>query len=264
MDAPTTTNSGYRDRNSTADRALTILEMFSETQPAISAVDVADKLSVARSTAYRYLESLVSRGYLEESPGGGFRLGIMVLKLAKVARSGYGLSEVALPRMRQLSERFGQTVVLTRRAGTSVVCLERVLSAGQLLRLSYERGSQLPLTAGASALVLMGWLGESEARNLLDSAERPRFTERTLTSVDDLIDRLKQIRAEGYSISHGEVDPDVLGLACPLFGHRGDVVAGLSIVGLGSRIDEAERVLMIAALKEAAHEISDILALSAG
>lgn len=263
MDATTTTSSGYRDRNSTADRALTILEMFSDAQPSISAVDVAEKLSVARSTAYRYLESLVSRGYLEESPGGGFRLGIMVLKLAKVARKGFGLSEVALPRMRELSSVFGQTVLLTRRAGTSVVCLEREIAAGQLLRLSYERGSQLPLTAGASALVLLGWLDENQARELLNSTELPRFTERTLTGVDELISRLKLIRAEGYSISHGEVDPDVLGLACPIFDHRHDVVAGLSIVGLGSRINEDERARMITALKAAATEISGVLALSA-
>lgn len=264
MDAPTTTNSGYRDRNSTADRALTILEMFSDTRPSVSAVDVADKLSVARSTAYRYLESLVSRGYLEESPGGGFRLGIMVLKLAKVARSGFGLSEVALPKMRALSSTFGQTVVLTRRAGTSVVCLERELPAGQLLRISYERGSQLPLTAGASALVLLAWLEESEARELLSSTDRPRFTERTLTQVDDLMARLQLIRAEGYSITHGEVDPDALGIACPLFDHRQQVVAGLSIVGLGSRIDEEERGRIIAALKDAARDISEVLALSGG
>lgn len=84
MDVSTITASGYRDRNSTADRALTILEMFSDTQPSVTAVEVAAELSVARSTAYRYLESLTSRGFLEESPGGGFRLGLMVLKLARV------------------------------------------------------------------------------------------------------------------------------------------------------------------------------------
>lgn len=263
MDAPTT-SSGYRDRNSTADRALTILEMFSDTQPSISALDVADSLSVARSTAYRYLESLVSRGYLEESPGGGFRLGIMVLKLARVARSGFGLSEVALPRMRELCSEFGQTVVLTRRAGASVVCLERELPSGQLLRISYERGSQLPLTAGASALVLLAWLRESEVRELLSSNNRPQFTERTLTGVDELVTRLTQIRALGYSISHGEVDPDVLGIACPLFDHRHEVVAGLSIIGLGSRISQQEREQMIAALRAAARDIGETLALSAG
>jgi DNA-binding IclR family transcriptional regulator len=130
--------------------------------------------------------------------------------------------------------------------------------------ISYESGSLLPLTSGASALVLLEWLDAQEARELLNSIERPSFTERTLTSVDDLMDRLNQIRLDGHSISHGEVDPDVLGMVCPLFGQHGEVVAGLSIIGLGSRIDEDKRGEMLAALKKTAREISDILALSAG
>lgn len=263
MDSPTSP-SGYRDRNSTADRALTILEMFSESRSAVSAVEVAAELSVARSTAYRYLESLVSRGYLEESPTGGFRLGVMVLKLARVARTGFGISEVALPHMRELCQRFGQTVVLTRRAGTSVICLEREFPEGQLMRISYERGSQLPLTAGASALVLLAWLEEAEVRQLLTSIVRPRFTDRTLTSVPDLLARLETIRAQGYSITHGEVDPDALGLATPIFGPRQQVTAGLSIVGVGSRISESEREQMISALRKSATRISEVLVLAAG
>ena len=258
-----TTASGYRDRNSTADRALTILEMFGDGQLSVSAVDVANELSVARSTAYRYLESLVSRGFLEESPGGGFRLGLRVLELARLARQGYGLSEVALPRMRRLCERFGQTVLLTRRAGTSVVCLEREVPTGQLLRISYERGSQLPLTAGASALVLLAWLPEAEARGLLESIERPRFTGKTLSGVEELLGRLREIRADGYSVTHAEVDPDALGIAAPVFDHRGNVVAGISVVALGSRVDEDERTRIIAELQAAAAEMSEILALAA-
>ncbi|WP_336713049.1 IclR family transcriptional regulator [Arthrobacter sp. USHLN218] len=264
MAAETTTASGYRDRNSTADKALTILEMFSEQQLHVSAVEVASELSVARSTAYRYLESLVSRGFLEESPGGGFRLGLRVLELARLARQGYGLSEVALPRMRRLCEEFGQTVLLTRRAGTSVVCLEREVPAGQLLRISYERGSQLPLTAGASALVLLGWLPEDEARSLLESAERPRFTPNTLSGVEELMGRLRQIRSDGYSVTYAEVDPDALGIAAPIFDQGGNAAAGISVVALGSRVSESERADIIEGLRSAAAEISKVLGLAEG
>lgn len=255
---------GYRDRNSTADRALTILEMFSETHLSVSAVEVAQELGVARSTAYRYLQSLVSREFLEESPTGGFRLGLRVLELSRLARRGYGLSEVAAPRMRRLCERFEQTVLLTRRVGTTVMCLEREIFPGQLVRLSYERGSQLPLTAGASALVLLAWLPEEETRQLLESAPRPRFTEHTLTAVDDLMARLRQIREDGYSISEAEVDPDAMGMAAPIFDHAGEVVAGLSIVALGGRVNAEQVTEMVLALQETTQEISRTLALTAG
>lgn len=256
--------SGYRDRNSTADRALTILEMFDEDHLAVSAAEVANELSVARSTAYRYLQSLGSRGFLEESPGGGFRLGLRVLGLSRLARKSYGLSEVALPVMRQLCERFGHTVLLTRRAGSTVTCLEREIFLGQRIRLSYERGSLLPLTAGASALVLLAWMPEEEARKLLESADRPRFTEHTLTDVEELLGRLRQIREDGYGISHDEVDFGAVGIAAPIFDQRGAVVAAVSIVALGGRVDESTISEMITELQKAGHEVGQTLALAEG
>ena len=54
--------SRYRERNSTADRALDILGMFDESKPSIGASEVAEQLGVARSTAYRYVQSLVQSG----------------------------------------------------------------------------------------------------------------------------------------------------------------------------------------------------------
>lgn len=256
--------SGYRDRNSTADRALTILEMFDDAHLAVSAAEVADTLSVARSTAYRYLQSLVSRGFLEESPGGGFRLGLRVLGLSRLARKGYGLSEVALPVMRRLCERFAHTVLLTRRAGSMVMCLEREIPPGQLVRLSYERGSLLPLTAGASALTLLAWLPEDGARKLLESAERPRFTEHTLTEVEDLLERLRKIRETGYSMSRNEVDLGAMGIAAPIFDQHGAVIAALSIVALGGRADEPTTAEMVAALQDASREVGRTLTLAEG
>lgn len=254
---------GYRVRNSTADRALTVLEMFDEERLTVSAVEVASTLGVARSTAYRYLESLVSRGFLEESSGGGFRLGLRILELSRLARHGFGLSEIALPRMKALSRLVEQTVVLTRRVGTTVICLEREADLGRLVRISYERGSQLPLTAGASALVLLAWLPDDEARELLRAADRPQLTDRTLRDVDALVERLHQIRADGHSVSVGELDVNAVGIAAPVFGPDGDVVAGLSIVAVAP-VDAAARAAMVDAVRAAAAEISSVLAVAAG
>ena len=57
--------SSYRERNSTADKALDIPLMFGDDRPPLAAAEVARQLDVARSTAYRYLQSLVSTGCVE-------------------------------------------------------------------------------------------------------------------------------------------------------------------------------------------------------
>lgn len=250
----------YRERNSTADRALDILGLFSETTLSISGQEVATALGTARSTAYRYLQSLVGGGFLEEDPGGGFRLGLRVLELARLARRGYGLSEIAMPVMRDLCAEVGETVLLTRRAGVAAICVERC-EADHPVRISYERGSVLPPNAGASALALLAWLPEQECRELLAPQRLQRFTARTITDVDALMERLADIRRDGYTISRGELDADILGIAATIRGSSGGVVAALSVAALEHRVPDRRLAEVLAAVRRAAESIGDQLAL---
>jgi DNA-binding IclR family transcriptional regulator len=254
-------NSGYRERNSTADRALTILQMFGDARPEVSAVDVAELLGVARSTAYRYLQTLVQSQFLVDTGRGTFRLGLRILELARIARGGLRLADLAVPRMKALAERHHQTVLLTKQMGATVICLEREESRTQYVRLSYERGSILSMNAGASALVLFAWLPEDEVRKLVAATPLTRFTARTITDPDALIARLAEIRAEGLAVTDGEVDMTAMGIAAPIFNASGTVVAALSIVLIRSLVDEDLIPGIIESVVETARELSTEAAL---
>lgn len=251
-----TAPSGYRERNSTADRTLTILGLFTDDRLHINAADVADTLGCARSTAYRYLQTLVSTSFLEESPGGGFRLGIRVMELARLARRGYGLTDIALPVMRALAEELGETVLLTRRVNDAVVCIERCEGSTQLIRLSYERGTRLPINAGASALALLAWLPDDQTRALLEKEPLQRFTDNTLTDVDELAARLAEIRGNGYSVTTAEVDPDAIGVAAPIFGDTGTVTAALSVVAMRRNVPPNRLDALVASVRASADQLT--------
>jgi DNA-binding IclR family transcriptional regulator len=257
------TSPSYRDRNSTADRALDILTMFDDVHLVVSGTAVAERLGVARSTAYRYLQSLVAGRFLEEAPGGGFRLGLRVLEIARLARRSYGLSEVALPAMEALVEETHETVLLTRRTGDLVVCVDRAEST-RAVRISYERGSALPINAGASALVLLAWSPDDEVRRLLEVAELRRFTAATLTDVDALMERIGRIRRLGYSITRGELDPDVVGIAAPIRDENKQVVAAVSVAALASRVYPEAEAEIAQKVLATAQGISDRMAVVAG
>ena len=248
--------SGYRERNNTAERALTILGMFDERRLVLSAADVAEELKVARSTAYRYLQSLVANRYLMEDGRGGFSLGLRVLELARLAGRSHGLTELALPVMRALAQDYGQTALLTRRVGTTVVCLEREEAPGQFVRLAYERGTTLALNAGASALVLLAWLPEAQLRALVEAAPLQRFTDTTVTDVDALVERCARIRADGYALTLGELDAEAVGIGAPIFSRGQEVAAALSLVFIRSRVPEDVVEEMIATLVKEAELLS--------
>ncbi|GAA2636025.1 IclR family transcriptional regulator [Actinomadura fulvescens] len=251
-------SSGYRERNSTADRALDILQLFDDSRLVVTGQDVADQLGVARSTAYRYLQSLVSSGFIEEQRPAGYRLGPRVFELARLARKGIGLSEIARPVMRELVETVGEAVLLTRRAGATVVCLERE-ETDHPVRLSYERGHVLPINAGAAALVLLAWASDAEITDVIEQSGLPRFTGATVTDANVLRERLATIKAEGVAVTRGELDADVLGIAAPIRDSGDAVVAAVSIAALSHRVPD-ERVDEVAdAVRAAATEITNRL-----
>ncbi|MBV2353896.1 IclR family transcriptional regulator [Streptomyces sp. J2-1] len=259
MSGPTTKASSYRERNSTADRALDILGMFTEERPVLTGIEVAAALGAAKSTAYRYLQSLVTNRFLEEAPGGGFRLGLRVLELARVARKSYGLSDVALPTLNALAGSVHETVLLTRRVGDLVVCLDRAESQTHRVRISYDRGMTLPINAGASALVLLAWSPPAEAESLLRGTELRKITPLTLTDVDAIMERLGQIRTQGFSVTRSEVDHDVLGIAAPVFDEAESVVAAVSVAAVASRTSQVAEETIVRQVREAAAEISRLV-----
>ena len=214
--------------------------MFSDERPEITAADVAESLGVARSTAYRYLQSLGRSGFLTETGRGGFRLGSRILELARIARRGHGLSDICVPEMRKLASEFHQTVLLTKRMGDVVVCLEREESTEQHVRLSYERGTVLTLNAGASALVLLAWMPDGRVRELMAEARLPRYNGNTLCDPDAIVARLGEIRQRGYAVSNAEVDSIVMGIAAPIFHRDDEVLAAVSVVMISSLVSAAQ------------------------
>jgi DNA-binding IclR family transcriptional regulator len=235
--------------------------MFDDGHLVISAAEVVELLGVARSTAYRYLQSLVQSQFLEEADGRGYRLGRRVLELARIARRGMGLSEIARPVMMRLAAQVGEAVLLTRLAGSTVICLEREDAGTRVVRISYERGQVLPTNAGASAHALLAWLPEATAEAILDSVSLPAFTDRTLTDKHAIMRRLAETREQGYSISRGELDHDVLGVAAPLRNHDGDVVGAISIAAVSARVPDERLPEVTQDVCKAAEEISATLAL---
>ncbi|PRY36849.1 IclR family transcriptional regulator [Umezawaea tangerina] len=256
--------SAYRERNSTADRALEILNMFEDDVPVVSAVQVAERLGVARSTGYRYLQSLVVNRYLEEAPGGRFRLGMRVLELARLARRTHSLTDIAAPVLEGLAEAVDETALLTRRVGGVVTCLDRAESHAHRVRISYERGSTLPVNAGASALAILAFAPSAEARAILESSPLQRFTPATLVDVEAVMDRLEVIRRDGYAITRSEVDHDVLGVAAPIRDGSGKATAAISIAAVASRVSaQLEREIIAAVLAAAARVTAEVAALDA-
>jgi DNA-binding IclR family transcriptional regulator len=240
----------------TLNRALDILFALSEANETLSVSEIAEKVSIPESTTYRFLQTLEQNGIVERKGKSQIGLGMRILDLARSLsqQAHRELLPLALPIMEQLTRQSQETSVLFVRSGMSCVCIQNVRSQG-LLQFAVENGRVLPLISGASGKCILAYESDSFIKRLLDTLESPN-------EQLELAEECKLIRERGYSITHGEVDPDIFAISAPVFDAHNLIVASLSLAGPNFRSNEKYDSEMASYVSEAANQLSQKLGMS--
>ncbi len=111
---------------SSLQKGLDILCSFDFATASLSAQAISERLSLPLSTTYKYIETLLEKGFLVRNPETrNYELGLTLFKLGNIISSRMKMVDIAQPHMKVLSSESGETVLLTVIAGREVVCLER-------------------------------------------------------------------------------------------------------------------------------------------
>jgi len=238
-------------RNGTASsrKLLQVLLAFTEQDHTWTVADLAAKLGMPVSTIYRYVSALKDTGLIEDGGRGGYRLTWLTVGLARAAQAASGsLMTVARPVLRRLAASTGETALVIRRVGWSVMCLDRVESSHPV-RLQFDPGQPMTLHQGSAARVLLAAMPEAERGRYLDSLPALSATERQRLDADvDVIAR------NGWVESFGEVDDGIWGTSALIDGQP-PVTAAVGIAGPLYRLPEPDRQRVIAEVRDAADEI---------
>lgn len=252
--------SQYRANNSTANNALEILNLFSLEQRRITAIQIANHLGTSRSTAYRYLDTLLQMGFLSEDAETGYRIGRRIHELASLDRATDRALVLAHDWLVQLRDEFDETTTYTVRSGGVRTVIRGTESSTRILRATYELGAVMPLYAGAPSVVLLYGDTDAQIRSAFTGVEIESITEQTPRTVEDVITIVHRIQQDGYYISRGEYDPDSISVGVPVFaGGETRPVGGLGIVLPSTRSTSAREKHMVERLQAAADDIRNRL-----
>lgn len=156
--------------------------------------------------------------------------------------------------MERINEQTGETVYLCVRRGNQAVCIERMEGA-RVAVLALLLGGSLPLHVGAAPRALLAFEPQESWENYLANADLESFTPNTPVSAEDVTRELQKVRETGLSVSDEDVTIGIAAVGAPIFDHRGNVCAALSVAGMRSQIlgegSEAPRLVV-----EGASEIS--------
>jgi DNA-binding IclR family transcriptional regulator len=92
-------------------------------------------------------------------------------------------------------------------------------------------GGRHPAHATALGKVMLAALAEEALEARLAGRELKRLTHRTIVAKDMLLDRLAQVRRDGYALDDEERGIGIRCIAAPIRDYTGTVIAALSLAG---------------------------------
>lgn len=212
-----------------AAKVFAVLRAFDAAQPQLTQVEVATRASLDRGTAFRLIHTLVSLGYLASVPNTKrFRLTLKCLELCYLTLTSMDLRAHSAPLLAQHVPSLADAGSLAVLDGPDVIYLERVQSGLSRHDLDRRPGRRIRAYAAAIGHVQLAYLPHHRQVEILESVERVKLSDRTLVDLDALLERLREVRVQGYAVSDGENAYGLRTIAAPVMDANGQSVAGLS------------------------------------
>ncbi len=188
------------ETSQTLDRGLRVLSVLADAPGGVSMTDLAVRLGVGRTVAYRLVTTLEAHGFVRRDAAGAVRLGLALLRLAQRAQPL--LREAAVPVLRRLAEDVGATAHLTVVDDGQALALAVVEPSWTDFHVAYRVGSRHPLDRGAAGRAILAARADASG-------------------------------ADAVAVTAGELQPGASGVAVALTGVPA-VEASVGVVALGS------------------------------
>lgn len=173
----------------TLDRGLRALDIVSQRPGGVTIAELAAELDVARAIGYRIVATLEAHSLVARTDDGRIRLAAGAALLGSRFRPR--LREVAQPLLRELAQQTSATAFLSTLDGDECVVIAVAEPDSGILRVGYRLGTRHPVSRGAAGIAIL--------------AGRP--------ASDDDTDAIRRARADGFSITAGELEHGAVGVA---------------------------------------------------
>lgn len=219
------------------ERMMKLLDVLSYYHDPVSLKQLALETGLHPSTAHRILAAMAASGFVERAEPGTYRLGIRLLELGNVVKSRINIRDSAMPHMRALHEKIGESVNLGVRQGDEIVYVERTSSGRSSVRVVHLVGARAPLHVTAAGKLYLAEGGKETLRDYARRTGLPGLTPTSITSLPALEKEIERVRRHGVAYDNEEIEQGLRCMAAPVRDDTGEIVAGLSVSAPADRYD---------------------------
>ncbi len=237
-------------------RGLLILDCFtSSPDRSMTVSEVARTVGIHRATAFRFLNTLESSGYIQpaERPG-CYRLGNKLRSAEMGTTLSAALPLISVPILKELAEETGETAdmgVFYRGEITMV----QVIEGSQSVRARQRVGASRPAHVTAIGKALLATLDEQALEEWIATHPLVTRTPNSISSPERLRVELAEVRRCGYAVDEQEFELGLTCVAVPVLDPAGVAIAGVAISGPSSRINYHRIPDVVATIQRAAERL---------
>lgn len=240
-------------------RGLEVIRSFNASAPRQTLTEVAAASGLTRAGARRILLTLQALGYVQ-CEGKLYALTPRILDLGFAYLSSMPIWNLAEPAMELLVEKVKESCSAAVLDGTDIVYVLRVATR-KIMSIGLGVGSRLPAYCTSMGRVLLADLPDDQVVQVLHAAPLEARTRHTLTEVDAVLAKVRQVRKQGWCIVNQELEEGLVSLAAPIVNRAGRTIAAINISGQANRTSaRAAQELLLPPLLECARQISARLA----
>jgi DNA-binding IclR family transcriptional regulator len=221
----------------------------------MTAEQIAEALSLTRTTCYRYTRELSQAGLLV-SHGGQFMLGPRIIELDHRMRGSDPLINAGGPVVSTLADAMGATGLLTASYDDHVVNVFEHTGAPRPLPMSFGRGTTMPMFRSSTSKMLLAMMSRGRLHRLWERHEHEPDCRAIGADWKAFWRKLQEIRQQGYAASHGELNAGLAGISAPVTFSGGEVAGCMSLIFLRKDFERFDAQLLSARLCVAAADVS--------
>lgn len=244
-----------RNEVQSLQRALDILEVIGTSAKPVSLKEVTQAANLPKSTVYRLLNNLEGRDYVRCDSHGCYQLGFKVMMLGQRLEQNFELKELIRPFLQHLNEVTRETVHLGILAKERVVYIDTMESPHNV-RLVAKIGSTNSVHCTSLGKALLVGHSDDSIAEILERQGMEQRTEFTLTTPQSYLAQMRLGRERGYFFDDRESDYECCCVGAPVYNHKGEAVAAISISGPFSRF--THEIMQEAAIDQLLEVVSQI------
>lgn len=238
------------------ENALSIIDLLCE-HDSLGAAEIARHMKLGKSTVFRLLSTLLSKGYVVKDKNSKYSLSYKFATIGKIVTERNTLIEQVHPFLVKLTDLSGETSHLViKHSDLEIIFIDKVASSSSI-RMESMVGLTRTAHMTGTGKALLAEISQKELDDYLTKASFSAQTPKSITSAEQLISALNETKKQGFACDDEESEMGLTCYAVPIK-QFDKAIAAISISGPTARMLERKDEL-IEIIKGISEEINQTL-----